>query len=69
MLGRDLYEWAVADCTGSPKRWELFAGRIYVRGDGQMGKFGIKFFPDADIRDRIEAHRAQVAALQSARAN
>ena len=25
-----------------------------------MGKFGIKVFPDSDIRDLIEEHRMQV---------
>jgi hypothetical protein len=69
MFGRELYEWAVAGCTGSPKHWELFGGRIHLRGDGQMGKFGVKVFPDSDIRDRIEAHRAQIAVLQRSQEN
>jgi hypothetical protein len=28
-----------------------------------MGKFGVKIFPDSDIRERIDAHR--VAAEQT----
>lgn len=27
-----------------------------------MGKFGIKVFPDSDIRDRIEKHRQECGA-------
>jgi len=57
MLSRDLYEWIRDDCIGSPKRWDTFGKKIYCRDEGMMGKFGIKVFPDSDIRDRIEAHR------------
>lgn len=62
MLSRDLYEWVVGNCNVTPKRWELFSEKIYCRGDGQMGKFGIKVFPDSDIRDYIEAHRLRYGA-------
>jgi hypothetical protein len=62
MLCRDLYEWIKDGCSGSPKRWELFNKKIYCRGDGRMGKFGVKVFPDSDIRDRIEAHRKACGA-------
>ena len=36
--------------------------KIYRRGDGRMGKFGAKVFPDSDIRDRVEAHRIECGA-------
>lgn len=59
MLCRDLYEWVKRACRGSPKRWDIFSRKVYCRGDGMMGKFGVKVFPDSDIRDRVEAHRHQ----------
>lgn len=62
MVSRDLYEWVRAECTGKPKYWALLGEKVYRRGDGQMGKFGIKVFPDSDIRERIEAHRRDCGA-------
>ncbi len=57
MASRDIYEWVEAGCTGTPGRWRMLGDRVYCRGDRMQGKFGIKVFPDADIRDAIEAHR------------
>lgn len=57
MLSRDIYEWVRGQCIVTPKRWELFSRKIHCRGDGQTGKFGLKIFPDSDIRERVEAHR------------
>jgi hypothetical protein len=62
MLARDLYEWVDSDCTAVPKWWRLFNRKVYCREDGRMGKFGIKVFPDSDIRERIEEHRAACGA-------
>lgn len=62
MLSRELYEWIRSDCLVAPKFWRQFSRKIYCRGDGRMGKFGIKVFPDADIRERIEAHRNDCCA-------
>jgi hypothetical protein len=62
MFSRDLFEWVRSGCTTTPKRWELFSEKIYCRGDGSMGKFGIKIFPDSDIRELIEAHRVRCGA-------
>lgn len=59
MFSRELYEWIRSACKRSPKRWDLFSPRIYCREDGRMGKFGVKVFPDSDIRERIEAHRVR----------
>jgi hypothetical protein len=58
MLSRDLYEWVRDDCSGEPGRWAALSEKIYCRGDRNLGKFGVKVFPDADLRDRIDAHRA-----------
>ena len=58
MVSRDLYEWVRGNCTVSPGRWDILSRKIYWRGDGRMGKFGVKVFPDADIRDSIDKHRA-----------
>lgn len=62
MLSRDLYEWTRDGCSTTPKRWQLFSDKIYCRGDGQMGKFGVKVFPDSDIRELIDAHRSRCGA-------
>lgn len=59
MVARDLYEWIRGDCIVSPGRWGILSRKIYWRGDGRMGKFGVKVFPDADIRELIDAHRAK----------
>jgi len=63
MFARDLYEWIRGDCNTPSKRWDLFSKKAYVRDDGMMGKFGIKVFPDSDIRERIEKHRAAYGAI------
>ena len=65
MLCRDLYEWTRDRCKRTPRRWHLFSKKIYCRGDGMMGTFGVKVFPDSDIRDRIEAHRRQCGATSA----
>lgn len=59
MLSRAIYEWARDGCmpTDDNPRWAILSEKIYRRGDMRMGKFGIKVFPDSDIRDRIEAQR------------
>ena len=62
MFSRDLYEWVRDGCVTTPRRWELFQSKIYCRGDGMRGKFGVKVFPDSEIRDIIEAHRLRCGA-------
>lgn len=62
LVARDIYEWIRSDCTDAPVWWDRLSRKAYCRGDGRMGKFGIKVFPDHDIRDRIEAHRLQYGA-------
>ncbi len=57
MFARDLFEWVRSGCVDTPKRWNFFNTRIYWREDGMLGKFGVKVFPDADIRTIIEDHR------------
>lgn len=62
MLARDVFEWIRSDCAIEPRRWSLWGDEFYRRGDLRMGKFGLKVFPDSDIRDRIEAHRDRFRA-------
>ena len=62
IASRDLYEWVRSGCTGNPTHWQRLSRKVYCRGDGQMGKFGIKVFPDHDIRERIEEHRRRYGA-------
>jgi hypothetical protein len=59
MVSRDLYEWLESGCIGFPGRWRAFSQRTYCRDDPMRGKFGVKVFPDADIREQIEQHRGQ----------
>lgn len=63
MVARDLYEWVRGGCAGNPGRSDIFGPKIYCRGDGANGKFGVKVFPDSDIRDAIELHRATCGAM------
>lgn len=63
---RDLYEWTRGGCLGEPLHWERFSHKIYCREDGSKGKFGIKIFPDSDIRELIEAHRRLCGAQNTA---
>ncbi|MEO7667334.1 MAG: hypothetical protein ABIU97_09930 [Dehalococcoidia bacterium] len=65
MWARDLFEWGRAECVGEPGRFNLFEGRIYCRGDLQLGKFGVKVFPDSTIRERIQDHRLKVAGMRT----
>ncbi|HSW42855.1 MAG TPA: DUF3800 domain-containing protein [Patescibacteria group bacterium] len=62
MVSRDVYEWIEAGCVGAPERWRMLGDRVYCRGDGMQGKFGIKVFPDEDVREAIEAHRLSCGA-------
>ena len=57
MVSREIYEWVRDGCETEQGRWSLFGKKIYCRGDGAMGKFGVKVFPDADIREAVLAHR------------
>ena len=61
IVAREVYEWVRSGCTEEPKYWEAVSSKFYLRGDGQMGKFGLKVFPDSDIRSLIEAHRRRSA--------
>jgi len=63
MLAREIFEWVRGECRVTPKRWDLFSNKFYCRGDGRMGKFGLKIFPDADVRDLIEEHRKRCGAV------
>ena len=65
MWARELFEWSRVGWTGEVGRWKLFEKRIYCRGDLQMGKFGVKVFPDSDIRDLIQSHRDAVGRLRA----
>lgn len=65
MMSRDLYEWVRGECNVEPKRWSLLSDKVHCRDDGRMGKFGVKVFPDSDIRERVEAHRANCGAEAS----
>ena len=60
IVARDLYDWVAAGCARPPHRWHVLTPKIYSRDDRQMGKFGVKVFPDAHLRELVEAHRRLV---------
>ena len=57
IVSREIYEWLRGGCAWGPKYWELVSEKFYCRDDRQMGKFGLKVFPDSDIRDLVQKHR------------
>ena len=57
IVAREVYEWTRSGCTVEPKFWDVVSPRFYARGDFSMGRFGLKIFPDRDIRSLVEAHR------------
>ena len=61
MVARSLYEWIRGGCEVNPSKWSQLSRKIYCRDDGQMGKFGIKVFPDSDILNQIHDHRREYA--------
>ena len=60
MVARSLYEWIRGGCKVDPPKWSLLSRKVYCRDDGQMGKFGIKVFPDSDILEQIDSHRRRL---------
>ena len=65
MLSRDTFEWIRDGCASRPLRWGTFGQKFYCREDGRFGKFGLKVFPDSDVRARIEAHRVACGAQET----
>lgn len=59
ILTREIYEWIRDDCKVTPKFWELFYPKLYSRDDGMVGKFGLKVFPDTDVREAVLEHRRE----------
>lgn len=57
LVARDVFEWLRTECLEAPNTWNIWEPKIYQRGDLKMGKYGIKVFPDSDIRERIEMQR------------
>lgn len=57
MLARDVFEWIRSGCKQEPRRWRIFEGKFYNRGDLRRGKFGLKVFPTDGIEDWVEAQR------------
>lgn len=60
MVARDLFEWIRSECREPPATWSIWESKVYQRGDLRMGKYGLKVFPDSDIRERIENQRERL---------
>ena len=65
IVAREVYEWTSGGCTAEPRFWDVLSPRFYARDDFAMGKFGLKVFPDRDIRDAVEAHRTRFGPLKT----
>lgn len=63
LVAREVFEWVRGECSVRPRHWDLVSKRFYRREDLMRGKFGLKVFPDHDIRDRIEAHRMRSSTV------
>ncbi len=57
LVARDVFEWIRSECQVTPETWGIWEPKVYQRGDLRMGKYGLKVFPDSDVRQRIEAQR------------
>jgi len=62
LVAREVFEWTRSECKIDPPYWSILNKKVYCRGDGQYGKFGIKVFPAADILDEIANHRQDCGA-------
>lgn len=60
MVARDFFEWIRSECQEKSSSWNIWESKVYRRGDLRMGKFGLKVFPDSDIRERVERQRNQL---------
>ena len=65
IVAREVFEWTRSGCTEEPKYWDVISPRFYARDDFAMGKFGLKIFPDRDMRTVIEAHRTRFGPLKT----
>ena len=65
IVAREVCERARSGCTVEPKFWDVVSPRFYARGDFSMGKFGLKIFPDRNIRDLVEAHRERFGPIKN----
>ncbi len=65
IVAREVFEWTRSGCTEEPKYWDVISPRFYARGDFAMGKFGLKIFPDRDMRNVVQAHRARFGPLNT----
>lgn len=62
VVAREINEWVTSGWVKDPKWWAILRARFYGRGDRSRGIFGLKVFPDLDIRELIEEHREKSAA-------
>lgn len=53
LAARAMHTWTRSRMPDDHPFWRLWAKRISGRGDLERGKFGVKIFPDADIRERV----------------
>lgn len=57
LVARELYEWVYSGCQSNSDLWQCLSRKIYVRDSGLRGTFGVKVFPDYDVREHILMHR------------
>lgn len=63
LAARAMHTWMRSGMPEDHPFWTLWAKRISGRGDLEHGKFGVKMFPDADIRDQVLTMRRQAKGV------
>lgn len=63
LVAREVFEWTRSDCKVDPPYWNVLNRKVYYRGDGHFGKFGVKVFPGMDLEDALLAHRTLCISL------
>lgn len=67
LAARAMLNWTRAGFANDHAFLKTWADKISTRQEVEQGKFGVKVFPDADIRDKILGVRTQVRNVQFAR--
>jgi hypothetical protein len=57
--GRSMLQWARSNFSMDHEFLRDWSQKIHVRDDGLQGKFGVKVFPDDDIRQKVLEIRRQ----------
>ncbi|MGE0000467.1 MAG: DUF3800 domain-containing protein [Fimbriimonadaceae bacterium] len=65
LAARAMHTWTRAGMPDDHPFWNLWAKRITGRDDLQRGRFGVKVFPDGDIREAVLEMRRRAQARRA----